>query len=192
MPNAWVTHSGQALAPHRIALVLDREQGNGSAGKARQVALTELYEGLVGNPLQGVIEIIAGGHGELDRHARVGRVSQDVHVDLAASTPELTVRGNPRVAKMVKHVPEQCRKARTVQPVITKPSIGPEGGVGVVVHLSTTRNELSFHPPNRDNKPELKRNNHDNTSTQILTQTNDYLTKLRSAKTVQNLENYLI
>jgi hypothetical protein len=156
------------------------------------VALTELREGLVGNPLQGVIEIIAGGRGEPDRDAWVGRVSWDIHVDLAASTPELMVRRNPRVAEMVKHVPEQCRKAGTVQPVITKPSVGPEGGVGVVVHLSTTRNESSFHPLNRDNKPKLKRNHHDNTSTQILTQTNDDLAKLRCVKTVQNLENYLI
>jgi hypothetical protein len=46
-----VTHSGQALAPHRVALILDGEQGNGSAGKARQVALTELREGMVGSPL---------------------------------------------------------------------------------------------------------------------------------------------
>jgi hypothetical protein len=106
-----VTHSGQALAPCRVALILDGEQGNGSASKARQVALIELCEGLVGSPLQSVIEIVAGGRGESDRHARVGGVSRDVHVDLTASMPELmiraaTVRGSPRVAETVKHVPE--------------------------------------------------------------------------------------
>jgi hypothetical protein len=108
------------------------------------VVLTELHEGLMGSPLQGVIEVVVGGRGEPDRHARVGRVSRDVHVDLAASTSELrvrvtTVRGSPRVAEIMKCVLEQSRKAGTVQPVITEPSVGPEGGVGVVIHLSTIR-----------------------------------------------------
>jgi hypothetical protein len=31
-----VAHSGQALAPCRVALALDGEQGSGSTGKARQ------------------------------------------------------------------------------------------------------------------------------------------------------------
>jgi hypothetical protein len=44
-----------------------------------------------------------------------------------------------RVAKTVEHVPEQSRKDGMVQPIATKPSIGPEGGVGVVIHLSKTR-----------------------------------------------------
>jgi hypothetical protein len=92
-------------------------------------------------------------------------------MDLAASRPKLmvqvtTVHGSPRVAKTVKHIPEQGQKAGTVQPVAMKPSIAPEGGVGVVIHLSETRkNESTFHPLNRDIKPELKRNHHDNTST---------------------------
>jgi hypothetical protein len=139
-----VTHSGLALAPRRVALIMNREQGNGGASKTRQVVLTELHEGLVGSRLQGVIEVVAGGHGELGRHARVRRVSRDVHVDLTASTPGITlqvttVRGSPCVAETVKHIPEQGRKARTVQPVTTEPSVGPEGGVGVVIYLSTTR-----------------------------------------------------
>jgi hypothetical protein len=46
-----VTHGGQALTPHCIALVLDGEQCNGDADKARQVALTELREVLVDSPL---------------------------------------------------------------------------------------------------------------------------------------------
>jgi hypothetical protein len=84
----------------------------------------------VGSPLHGATEVIANGHGEPGHHARVGRVSQDIHVDLTVSTPELivratTVRGSPRVAEMVKHVPEQGRKTRTVQPITTEPSIGP-------------------------------------------------------------------
>jgi hypothetical protein len=43
------------------------------------------------------------------------------------------------VAETVKHIPEQGRKAQMVQPVIMDPSVGLEGGVGVVVHLSTIR-----------------------------------------------------
>jgi hypothetical protein len=46
-----------------------------------------------------------------------------------------TVRGSPRVAKAVQHVPEQHQKNGTVQPVATKPSVSSKGGVGVVVHL---------------------------------------------------------
>jgi hypothetical protein len=139
-----VTHSGQALAPRHVALILNREQGNGGAGKTRQVALTELHEGLVGSPLQGAIEVITGGRGEPGRHAQVRRVSRDIHVDLTTSTPELTVRvttvrGSPCVAKTVKHVLEQGQEAGTVQPIATVPSVGLEGGIGVVVHLSTTR-----------------------------------------------------
>jgi hypothetical protein len=101
---------------HAMLPILDREQGNGGAGKARQVVLTELREVLVGSPLQGVIEVIAGGCGEPCRHAWVGRVSQDVHLDLVASTSEPTVRAtpvlrSPRVAEPVEHVSEHCRKA---------------------------------------------------------------------------------
>jgi hypothetical protein len=112
------------------------------------VALTELREGLVGSPLHGVIEVVAGGRGEPGRHAWVRRVSRDVHVDLTASMPELTVwatmvRGRPRVAETVKHVPEQGRKARTVQPITTEPSVDPEGGRRVVVHLSETKKNKS-------------------------------------------------
>jgi hypothetical protein len=99
------------LAPHRIALVLNREQGVGGVDKVRQVALTELCEGLVGSPLQCVVEVITSDRGEPGRHARVRRVSRDIQVDLTASMPELTVgvtmvRGSPRVAKIVKHVLE--------------------------------------------------------------------------------------
>jgi hypothetical protein len=98
----------------------------------------------VGSPLQGVVEVFVGGHGELGHHARVRRVSQDIHMDLTTSTSELTiwaitVRRSPRVAKTVKHVPKQGRKAQTVQPITTEPSVGLEGGVGVVIHLSNTR-----------------------------------------------------
>jgi hypothetical protein len=154
------------------------------------VVLTELREGMVGSPRQCVIEVVAGDHGELGRHARVGRVSRDVHVDLTVSTPKLTVwattvRGSPRVAEMVKHVPEQGWKAGTVQPVTMKPSIGLEGGIGVVIHmLETRKNESTFHPLNRDIKLELKRNHHNNTSTQILLLTSDNLAKLCCVKPV--------
>jgi hypothetical protein len=65
-------------------------------------------------------------------------------MDLVAPQPELTVwaamvHGNPRVAKVVQHVPEQGEKTGVVQPVTTEPSIGSEGGVGIVIHLSKTR-----------------------------------------------------
>jgi hypothetical protein len=50
-----------------------------------------------------------------------------------------TVRGNLRVAKAVQHVPEQGGKTRAVQPVATEQSVGSEGGIWVVVHLSKTR-----------------------------------------------------
>jgi hypothetical protein len=82
--------------------------------------------------------------GKPSRHSWVSGVSQNVHMDLAAPQPELmvwaaTIWGNPRVAKAVEHVPEQGEKTRAVQPVTTEPSVGSEGGVGVVIHLSKTR-----------------------------------------------------
>jgi hypothetical protein len=65
-------------------------------------------------------------------------------MDLAAPQPELMVRtdticGKSCVAKAVQHVPEQGGKPATVQPVATKPSVGSQGGVGVVIHLSKIR-----------------------------------------------------
>jgi hypothetical protein len=65
-------------------------------------------------------------------------------MDLAAPQTELTVRtatvrGEPRVAEAVQHVPEQGGKPGAVQPVTTEPTIGSKGGVGVVIHLSKTR-----------------------------------------------------
>jgi hypothetical protein len=191
-----VAHSDQALAPHRVALVLNREQGDGSAGMVRQVALTELRESLVGSPLQGVVEGITGGRGEPGRHARVRRVSWDVHVDLTTSTLELmvratTVRGSPRVAEMVKDVPEQGRKVGTVQPVTTEPSAGPVGGVGVVIHLSTIRKKRIIISSTKkrqqirtQKKPPRQHINSGSDS--------DNLAKLRCVKMVQNLEIYLI
>jgi hypothetical protein len=35
--------------------------------------------------------------------------------------------------------PEQDGKPGVVQPITTEPSVGSEGGVGVVIHLSKTR-----------------------------------------------------
>jgi hypothetical protein len=65
-------------------------------------------------------------------------------MDLEAPQPELTVRaaairGKPRVAEVAQHVPEQGRKPEVVQPVATEPSVRSKGGVGVVIHLSETR-----------------------------------------------------
>jgi hypothetical protein len=139
-----VADGGHALTPHRVALVLNGKQGDGGVTENWQVALTELREGLVGSPLQSVIEVVSPSRGKPSRHGRVGGVSQNVHMDLAAPQPELMVRtsmarGKPRVAKAVQHVPEQCGKPGAVQPVTTKPSVGSKGGVGVVIHLSKTR-----------------------------------------------------
>jgi hypothetical protein len=65
-------------------------------------------------------------------------------MDLAAPQPELAVwtamvHGKTRVAEAVQHVLNQGRKPRAVQPVTTEPSVGSKGGVGVVIHLSKTR-----------------------------------------------------
>jgi hypothetical protein len=109
-------NDSHTLTQHRIALVPNREQGDGSAIEARQVVLTKLREGLVGNPIQSVIEVVAHSHGEPSRHARVGGVIWDVHVDLAAYMTELMVRAtkvhrSPHVAKAVQHIPKQAGKA---------------------------------------------------------------------------------
>jgi hypothetical protein len=52
---------------------------------------TQPREGLVGNPLQSVIEGIAPSRDEPSRHGWVSGVSRDVHMGLAAPKPELTV-----------------------------------------------------------------------------------------------------
>jgi hypothetical protein len=141
-----VANGGHALTPHHVALILNGKQDDGGAIEAQLVALTELHEGQVGSPLQSVVKVVTPSRGEPGRHARVGGVSRDVHVDLVASTLELTVwatmvRVSPRVAKTVQHLPEQGREAGTVQPVATVPSVGSEGGVGVIIHLSKTREQ---------------------------------------------------
>jgi hypothetical protein len=116
-----VTNGGHALTPHRVALILNREQGDGGVTEDRQVVLTELCEGLVGNPPQSVVEVITSSRGKLSRHSRVSGVSQNIHMDLAVLQPELTIRtdmvyGNPRIAKAVQHVPEQGGKTGRCNP----------------------------------------------------------------------------
>jgi hypothetical protein len=49
--NLRVANGSHALTPHRVALILNGEQGDGGAVEDWQVALTELREGLVGSPL---------------------------------------------------------------------------------------------------------------------------------------------
>jgi hypothetical protein len=100
--------------------------------------------GLVGSPLQSVIEVVTLSRGKPSYHGWIGGVSGNVHMDLVAPKLELTVQaamvhGKPRVAKTVQHIPEQGGKPGAVQPVATEPSIGFKGGVGVVIHLSKTR-----------------------------------------------------
>jgi hypothetical protein len=106
-------------------------------------------------------------------------------MDLAVPQPELmvrtaTIRGEPHVVEAVQHVPEQGGKPRAVQPVTMEPSIGSKGGVGVVIHLSKTReNESKICPSHRDNKPKLQnkpRRQQTVNSDSILS--NDNLTKL--------------
>jgi hypothetical protein len=79
-----VTDGGHALTPYCVALILNGEQGNDGVTKNWQVALTELHEGLVGSPLQSVVEVITPSRGKPSHHGRVGGVSQNVHMDLAA------------------------------------------------------------------------------------------------------------
>jgi hypothetical protein len=86
-----VTDGGHALTPHRIALILNGEQGKGGVAENRQVALTELREGLVGSPLQSVVEVVTPSRGKSSHHGRVGGVSQNIHMDLAAPQPKLMV-----------------------------------------------------------------------------------------------------
>jgi hypothetical protein len=71
-------------------------------------------------------------------------VSLNVHMDLAAPQPELTVWTAmlcryPHIAKVVQHVPEQGGKIGVVQPITTEPSVGSKGEIGVVIHLLKTR-----------------------------------------------------
>jgi hypothetical protein len=101
-----VANGGHTLTAHHVALVLNREQGDGGVVKDRQVALTELHEGLVGSPLRSVIEVVAPSRGEPSHHGRVRGVSRDVHMDLAAPQPKLmvrvtTVHESSRVSKAV-------------------------------------------------------------------------------------------
>jgi hypothetical protein len=139
-----VTNGGHALTPYRIAVISNGEQGDGGVVEDQQVALTKLCEGLVGSPLYSVVEVIASSRGKLNRHRWVSGVSQNVQMDLAVPQPKLMVRttticGNPRVIKAVQHIPEQGGKTGVVQPITTEPSVGSEGGVGVVILVSKTR-----------------------------------------------------
>jgi hypothetical protein len=100
------SNGSHTLTPHRVALVPNGELGDGGVTEEWQVALIELREDLVGWPLQSVIEVVTPSRGKPRRHGQVGGVSQNVHMDLTAPQPELTVRvamvhGKPRVAKMV-------------------------------------------------------------------------------------------
>jgi hypothetical protein len=124
-----VADGGHALTPHRVALVPNEEQGNGGVTENWQVALTELREGLVGSPLQSVVEVVTPGCGKPSHHGRVGGVSQNVHMDLTA----------PQLELMVRTTTEQGEKPGAVQPITTEPSVGSKGGIGVVIHLLKTR-----------------------------------------------------
>jgi hypothetical protein len=79
-----VTDGGHALTPHRIALVSNGDQDNSGVTENWQVVLTELREGLVGSPLQSVVEDVTPNRGKSSCHDWVGGVSRNVHMDLAA------------------------------------------------------------------------------------------------------------
>jgi hypothetical protein len=139
-----VADGGHALTPHHVALIPNGEQGNAGVTENPQVVLTELREGLVGSPLQSVIDVVTPSRGKPSRHGRVGGVSRNVHMDVAVPQPKLMVRmtmicGKPRVAEVVQRVPEPGGKSGAVQSVTTEPSVGSKGGVGVVIHLSKIR-----------------------------------------------------
>jgi hypothetical protein len=144
-PAWWVRNSGSPMVVTRslhTALPLFRTRS-----KARAVALTELREGLVGSPLQSVVDVVTPSRGKPSRHGRVSGVSPNVHMDLAAPRSELTVRmatvcGKTCVAEAVQHVPKQGGKPGAVQPVTTEPSVGSKGDVGVVIHLSKIREKV--------------------------------------------------
>jgi hypothetical protein len=139
-----VVDGGHALTPHRVALIPNREQGHDGVAEDRQVVLIKLREGLVGSPLQSVVEVATPSHGKPSRHGQVGGVSRNIHMDLAVPQPKLTVwvaaiRRKPRVAEAVQHVPEQGGKPGAVQPITMKSFVGSKGGIRVVIHLSKTR-----------------------------------------------------
>jgi hypothetical protein len=107
-------------------------------------------------------------------------------MDLIAPQSELmvqtaTLRGKPRVAEAVQHVPEQGGKLGAVQTITTEPFVGSKGGVEVVIHLSKTMKEMNQHFIHRTETMNQKSKiNHSNskTLTQILFSANDNLTKL--------------
>jgi hypothetical protein len=114
-----VTDGGHTLTPHSVALIPNGEQGNGGVTENWQVVLTELCEGLVGSPLQSVIDVVTPSRGKPSRHGRVGGVSRNVHMNLVAPQPKLTVwtamvRGKTHVAKAVQRVPKQGGKPGAV------------------------------------------------------------------------------
>jgi hypothetical protein len=106
-------------------------------------------------------------------------------MDHATPQPELmaqtaTVHRNPCVAKAVQHVLEQGGKTKAVQPVTTEPSIGSEGGVGVVVHLSKIREKrinISFIEQRQQTKTPNKSPRQQNVNSDSVS-TNDDLAKL--------------
>jgi Spy/CpxP family protein refolding chaperone len=97
-------------------------------------------------------------------------------MDLAAPQPELTVwtatvRGKTCVAEAVQHVSKQGRKPGAVQPVTTELSVGSKGGVGVVIHLSETREKrinISFIEQRQQTKTPKINHDDNKTLTQIL------------------------
>jgi hypothetical protein len=122
-----IINGGYGLTPRHVALVPNGEQSDGGVVEDQQVALIELREGLVGSPLQSVIEVITLSHGKPSHHGWVGGVSWNVHMDPAAPQPELmvrvaTVHRKSCVAKSVQHArskvgnPGRCNPSQRNHP----------------------------------------------------------------------------
>jgi hypothetical protein len=92
-------------------------------------------------------------------------------MDLAAPQPELTVRmatvrGKTRVAEAVQHVSKQGRNPGAVQPITTEPSVGSKGGVGLVIHLSKTREkQINISSIEQRQQTKTPKINHDDSKT---------------------------
>jgi hypothetical protein len=80
------------------------------------------------------------------------------------------VSRNPRVAKTVQQVLKQGGKTGVLQPITTEPPVDSEGGVGVVIHLSKTKEkQINISSIEQRQQKKLQINHDDNkTLTQIL------------------------
>jgi hypothetical protein len=114
------------------------------------------------------------------------------------------VCGKTRVAEAVQHVPEHGGKPGAVQPIATEPSVGYKGGVGVVIHLSKTREKqinISSTEKRQQtktlNKPRRQQNinsdsifNRRRSRKTLLTETGTESGKVHNMKVIENFETF--